>query len=236
MTAKEFTERLQAERSPVELKKYERYFPVGQRAGDEFMGVRMGTVFQLAKEFRDMPVPEIEQLLESPVHEVRAGALSIMGKSAAHAKTAPDRLKELYALYLRRHDRINNWDLVDLAAHHVVGRYLADKPRDVLYTLARSKNTWERRTAMVATAHFLKRGEVMDTFKLAALLVHDREESIHKATGWMLRFAGDVDRPRLLAFLDTHAATMPRTLLRATLEHLDSSSRAHYMSLKAKTP
>ena len=235
VSAKRFIERLKAHRSPAELQKYQRYFKFSDSKplkDDKFIGVRMGQVFTLAKEFIDMPPSEIEKLLESKIHEVRAGALSIMGKQASSKKKSESRLKELYDLYLRRHDRINNWDLVDLAAYYALGRYLADKPRNILYKLARSKNTWERRTAIVSTAHFIKQGDVADTFKIAEMLVNDDQDLIHKATGWMLRYAGDKDRQRLLSFLDKHAATMPRTALRYTIEHLDKKQRTHYLSRK----
>jgi 3-methyladenine DNA glycosylase AlkD len=236
-TAEQFVKKLETYRSLEELKKHRRYFKFdleNQDPDDYFIGVRMGQIFELAKEYIEMPVAEIEKLMESPVHEVRVGALSIMGKSAAAKKTSAERLKALYDLYIRRHDRINNWGLVDLAAHHVVGRYLADKSRDILYKLARSKNTWERRTAIVATAHFIRQRDLDDTFKIAALLLDDREDLIHKATGWMLRAAGSADRDRLLEFLDKHAAAMPRAALRAAIEHLDKDQREHYLNLKKK--
>ena len=236
LDAATFAEHLLALRSDDELKKHERYFKfvsADQDSDDYFIGVRMGSIFELGKEFSEMPVGEIETLLESPVHEMRVGALSIMGQSAKSKKCSDDRLKELYELYIRRHDRINNWDLVDLAAYYVVGRYLADKPRDILYKLARSANLWERRTSIVATAHFiLKLKEVDDTFAIAEILVNDREDLVNKGTGWMLRAAGDVDRPRLLSFLDNYAATMPRVLLRYSIEKLDKSQRDNYLQLK----
>ncbi len=233
INAKEFVKRLKLLQSDEELKKYERYFPREKRNGDKFIGVRMGHLFELAKEFIEMPPAEIEKLMESPIHEVRAGALSIMGKSASVKKVAESRLKELYDLYIRRHDRINNWDLVDLAAYYVVGRYLADKPRDILYKLAKSKDQWERRTAILATAHFiLKQKNVDDTFKIAEMLVHDPEDFVHKGAGWMLRAAGDVDRDRLLKFLDKYAATMPRVMLRYSIEKLDKEQREFYLSVK----
>ncbi len=235
LTAKEFIERLNAHRSAAELKKYHRYFTFDEKTpgkGDQFIGVRMGKVFALAKEFIDMTPDEIEKLLESPIHEVRAGGCSIMGKSASGKKTSEVRLKELYDLYIRRHDRINDWDLVDLAAHQVVGRYLFDKPRRILYKLARSRNMWERRTAIVSTAHFIRQGDVDDAFKIAELLLRDKEDLVHKATGWMLRFAGDKDRQRLLKFLDKHAGIMPRVALRYTIEHLDKNVRNYYLDIK----
>jgi DNA alkylation repair enzyme len=150
LTAKSFAERMHAMRSEDELRKIPRYFKTGSGeygAGDMFMGVRMGQVFALAKEFAQMPPSEIELLLESPLHEMRAGAVSVMSKQAVWKKTTEGRRKALFDLYLRRHDRINNWDLVDLGARDVLGRYLLDKPRDVLYALARSQSLWERASA-----------------------------------------------------------------------------------------
>jgi hypothetical protein len=135
LTAAEFTERLHAMQSDDELRKIQRFFKPDsnpQSKDDYFIGVKMGNLFALGKEFSEMPVAEIEKLMESPIHEVRAGAMSIMGQCAKGKRCSNDRLKELYELYLRRHDRINNWDLVDLAAYYVVGKHLADKPRDVL--------------------------------------------------------------------------------------------------------
>lgn len=235
LIADRFVETLQKYRSAEEQQKIQRYFKTGEGeygAGDQFMGVRMGSVFDTAKTFIDMPPDEIEKLLESPIHEVRAGALSIMGKQAARKKTSLARRKELYELYLRRHDRINNWDLVDLAAGHVVGGYLADQPRDILYTLAKSDNLWERRTAILSTMHFIKEGDVNDTFQLAEILVSDPHDLIHKATGWALREAGKQDPQQLFEFLDRHASTMPRTLLRYAIEKLAKPQREHYMKMK----
>ena len=230
-----FIKRLKAHQSADELRKIRRYFKSGEGeygAGDTFMGVRMGQVFALAKEFIELPPGEIEKLLESSVHEVRAGAMSIMDKQGRSKKTTDSRRKELYDLYLRRHDRINNWDLVDLGAPFVIGAYLYDKPRKVLYKLARSRSFWERRTAIVSTAYFIRQGDIDDTFKIAELLLKDDEDLIHKAAGGWLREAGKQDRERLLRFLDKHAATMARTMLRYAIEHLDKKQREYYLSLK----
>ena len=236
MNAKAFTDRLMEMRSDVELRKHQRYFrfdPDHQPKDNYFVGIRMGDIFKLAKEYIAMPVGEIEKLMESPVHEVRAGAMSIMGQAAKAPKVPADRLKELYDLYIRRHNRINDWDLVDLAAYYVVGRYLADKPRKILYKLAKSKDMWERRTAILATAHFMmKLKEADDTFAIAEILINDKEDLVNKATGWMLRVAGGVDKPRLLSFLDEHAATMPRITLRNAIEKFDKPTRDHYLNFK----
>ncbi len=232
ITAKRFIEVLKAHSSPEEREKTLRYFK--NTDGDQFIGVRMGQVFANAKEFIDMTPAEIEKLLDSKIHEVRAGGCSIMDKQARRKKTTPERRKELYDLYLRRHDRINNWDLVDVCAIHVIGGYLADKPRAVLYKLAKSKNMWERRTAIVSTAYFIRQRDLDDTFKISEMLLNDQEDLVHKATGWMLRFAGDKDPARLLGFLDKHAPTMPRVMLRNAIEKFDKKQREHYLSLKSK--
>jgi len=235
LTAKKFIERIKALQSDAELKKIQRYFKSGEGQygeGDQFIGVKMGQLFALAIEFNGMPVAEIEKLLESPIHEIRAGAVSIMDKESRNKKVNESRLREFYELYMRRHDRINNWDLVDLGCLHMTGSYLFGKPHDVLYKLARSKNIWERRTAILSTCYFIRQNELSETFKIAELLVNDKEDLIHKATGWMLRFAGDKDPKKLLLFLDRHAATMPRTLLRYAIEKLTKKQREHYMGMK----
>ena len=237
-TAEAFMAKLEALSSPVGRDKIQRYFKAGEgadRTADVFLGVRMGDVFRLAKEFIDMPLGEIDQLLTSPIHEARAGGLSIMGKQASRKQTPARRRKELNELYLRRTDRINDWDLVDISAHQVVGGYLLDKPRDVLYELARSPQWWERRIAMFATLAFVRRGDLDDTFALAEILVYDEHDLVRKVVGGMLREAGKHDRARLLGFLDTYAATAPRVLLRYAIEHLDKEQRAHYLSMKAQT-
>ena len=235
LTAEKFIERLQALQSREELLKHKRFFkldPDNQPDDNYFIGVRMGDIFQTSKDFLDMPVGEIEKLMESPIYEARTGALSIMGKAAGEKKVSPERLKELYDLYIRRHDRIDDWGLVDLGAYQVVGRYLEDKPRDILYELTRSDDWWRRRTAIVATAAFIKRGEVEDTYRISEMLLGDKEDLVHKGAGWMLRYAGDKDRAGLLSFLDKNAATMPRVMLRYSIEKLDKEQRQYYLGQK----
>jgi 3-methyladenine DNA glycosylase AlkD len=199
---------------------------------DVIMGVRMGQVFALAKEAIDMPLGEIEKLLDSPIHEARVGAVSIMDFQARSKKTTDLHRKELFDLYIKRHDRINTWDLVDRSAPYVVGGYLFDQPRKILYKLARSKNMPERRTAIVSTGYFIRQGDVEDTFKIAEMLINDEQDLINNATGWMLRAAGGVDRQKLLKFLDKYAGSMPRTTLRYATEHFEKKQRDHYLSMK----
>src|SRR6201991_741254 len=153
LTAKAFVAKLKTFQSDDELRKIKGYFKSGEGEyahGDTFIGVRMGHELALGKASVAMAPAEIEKLMESDIHEARAGAMSIMGQQAMLRGTSEGRRKELYDLYLRRHDRINNWDLVDLAAKPVIGQYLADKPRAILRKLAKSKNLWERRTALYA--------------------------------------------------------------------------------------
>ena len=229
MNADEFFKKLKTLRSPAVAKSH------GNLAADKddtILGVRMGQVFALAKEFMDMPLDEVETMLESPIHEMRVGAVSIMDFQARSKKTTERRRKELFDLYIRRHDRINTWDLVDRSAPYVVGSYLFDKPRKVLYKLARSDQMPERRTSVVSTLYFIGKGDVDDAFKIAELLLEDKHDLIHKAIGWALRFAGDKDLPRLLGFLDKYAATMPRVALRYATEKIDKKQREHYMNLK----
>jgi len=231
LNAKQFIERLkvlsskQAEKSHAHL---------AADKSDAIIGVKMGQIFALAKEFMDMPLGEVEKLLDSPIHEVRVGAVSIMDFQARSKKTTEQRRKELFDLYIRRHDRINTWDLVDRSAPWVVGSYLFEKLRKALYKLAKSKMMAERRTAIVSTLYFIGKGDLDDAFKLAEIMLYDKEDLIHKANGWALRFAGDKDRKRLLAFLDRYAASMPRVTLRYAIEKMDKKQREHYLKLKSQ--
>jgi hypothetical protein len=222
MTAEAFVRRLAALR------------PADRLGHGPYAGIGMGQIFKLALEFKSMPVAEIERLLESDDHPVRVGAVSIMDWAARDRKTAFERRRELFELYLRRHDRIDTWDLVDRSAIHVVGEYLVDKPRDVLDQLAASAKPMERRTAILSTFAFIRRGELDDTYRIAETLVHDSEDLVAKAVGWMLREAGKRDAARLEAFLDAHAATMPRVMLRYAIEKLDKPVRDQYLAMRGR--
>ncbi|MBI3153259.1 MAG: DNA alkylation repair protein [Chloroflexi bacterium] len=229
MKADEFLKKLKALRSSAVAKSHDH---LASDDDDAILGVRMGQVFALAKEFMEMTLPEVEKMLESPIHEMRVGAVSIMDFQARSKKTSTERRKELFDLYIERHDRINTWDLVDRSAPWVIGSYLFDKPRKILYKLAKSKKMPERRTAIVSTLYFIGKGDVEDAFKLAEVLLHDKEDLIHKANGWALRFAGDKDRAQLLRFLDKHAASMPRVTLRYATEHFEKKQRDRYLNMK----
>lgn len=195
--------------------------------------VPMREVFALAKRCVAMPLSEIERLLEHQAQTVRIGAVSVMDAQARQRSTPAGQRRDLYELYLRRHDRIDGWPMVDRAAPSVVGGYLVDRSRAPLYTLARSDNVWQRRTAIVATWSFIRIGQVADTFAIAEVLVDDPEHFVQTAVGGWVREAGRRDADRLRAFLDAHAATMPRTALRYAVEHLTADERNHYRKLAA---
>ena len=235
LTADAYIATLRANQSEEERLKIGRYFKAGAGdygEGDRFIGVRMGTVFALAKQFVAMEPDEIERLLESDIHEARAGAVSIMAKQYALKSTSAGRRADLAQLYLRRHDRIDNWDLVDLGAWQVLGTWLRDKDRSVLYKLARSDNLWERRTAMFATMAFIKLRQFDDVMAIAEILAADPQDLIHKVVGGMLRTVAMHDKPRVEAFLEKHAATMPRVMLRYAIEHFPPVERAIWMGRK----
>jgi 3-methyladenine DNA glycosylase AlkD len=229
---KQFLAALKAIADPARVDEVSRFFHPDPHAGssdNKTLGVSPGKVFPVAKQFVEMSLGDVERLLDSPYYEMRLGAVSIMDFQARARRTTPDQRKALFDLYLRRHDRINNWDLVDRAAPHVVGGYLADKPRKALYQLARSRNPWERRTAIVSTYYFIRGGDVEDTFEIAEILVNDKHELVQKAVGSWIREAGKKDQKRLVQFVAKHSATMPRVILRYAVEKLPPAERARFL-------
>ena len=177
-----------------------------------------------------MEPAEIEKLLDSTYYEVRLGAVSIMDFMARDKKTTETTREALFELYINRHDSINNWDMVDRSAPYVVGGYLYDKDRSILYQLAKSKNVWERRTAIVSTYYFIRQNDLEDTFKIGAILVHDKHDLINKAVGSWIREAGKRDNAKLVSFLNNFAVTMPRVTLRYAIEKLDKKQRDRYLN------
>lgn len=231
MTAEDYIKRLSEFKSEKELNKVEKFFK-GNDGVTKSFGVKFGDVFKTAKEFSQMSLTEINKLLDSEYYEVRMGAVSIMDFQAKSKKTPETRKKELFDLYLSRHDRLNNWDFVDRGSYNIIGEYLMDKPRDILYNLAKSDNIWERRTAIVSTYAFIKKGQLEDTFQIAEILIDDKEELVNKAVGSWIREAGKKDEMKLKYFLDKHAETMPRVTLRYAVEKLDKPNREYYLNLK----
>lgn len=228
LTAKSFLIELVANQIPNQAEDARRFFR-DDNGESKFLGVRMATLFALAKKFSKMPLDEIENLLDNDFYEARMGAVSIMDFQARDKKLSDQARKKLFDLYISRHDRIDNWDMVDRSAPYVVGGYLFEKPRAILYKLAKSKNVWERRTAIVSTYFFIRQNDIADTFKIAELLVNDKHDLIHKAVGSWIREAGKRDNKMLIKFLDKHAHVMPRTMLRYAIEKLDKKTRDGYL-------
>lgn len=195
--------------------------------GDVFLGIKVPIIRAVAREFPNVGLDTATDLLHSRFHEERLLALLLL----MHHFAAGGQLerRNAFRAYLSNTQWINNWDLVDISAPHVVGAYLADRSRGPLYRLAHSLSLWERRIAMVATLHFIRQGEFDDTLRLAEQLLRDREDLIHKSTGWMLREVGKRDQERLQAFLDQHSRAMPRTMLRYAIERFPETLRQTYL-------
>ncbi|MEI8032272.1 MAG: DNA alkylation repair protein [Chlorobiaceae bacterium] len=195
--------------------------------GDRFRGIRVPVLRKLAPSLDGVQMEELLHLLASEFHEDRLLALLMLMRRYARGD---EQLRgEIYRIYLDNTRFINNWDLVDVTAGHIVGKHLRHRDRTPLYTLARSESLWERRIAIVATFHFIRNGEFSDTMLLAEQLLRDPEELIHKATGWMLREVGKREQGALEAFLLRHCRTMPRVMLRYAIERLPEAQRQLYL-------
>lgn len=203
--------------------------PGGYGEGDAFLGIRVPQQRSLAKHYVDMPQRQVHELLHSRFHEHRLTALLIL--VLQYARSDATGRREIYDLYLDNTAHINNWDLVDSSAPQIVGEQLVQRSRRPLDRLARSENLWERRIAILATLAFIKRDDHVTTLRIAARLVQDEHDLIHKAVGWMLREVGNRDRSAEEGFLDQHAAGMPRTMLRYAIEKFPARRRQHYMRL-----
>jgi 3-methyladenine DNA glycosylase AlkD len=232
--ARSLREALRKLGSPAKAASALRFFKAGPGQygeGDKFLGVTVPEQRKLVREFRGLPLAECLALLKSPWHEERLTALLLLGDQFTRAKKDPALRDKIAQAYLKHLKWVNNWDLVDSSAPVILGAWLKDRDRSLLYKLVRSKRLWERRVAMVATQHFINAGESADALKLAALLLDDKEDLMHKASGWMLRELGKrVSREDLRAFLTQHAARMPRTMLRYAIEHLPEAERKRWMA------
>jgi len=233
-TAEEISSRIHAIADPTRAKGTAKYFKTGPGEygeGDKFLGITTPQMRALIRGIaKDTPHSETLKLLQSPWHEERTAALMIW--VAQFAKADEARRDEIYEAYLANTARINNWDLVDCSAEYIVGPYLEKRSRERLYELARSNSIWERRIAILSTWHFIRTGDLKDTLQIAELLLNDKQDLIHKATGWMLRELGKKDEAKLCEFLDRHAPKMPRTALRYAIERMDQERRKGYLARK----
>ncbi len=189
-------------------------------------------IFSLSKEYLPMPVIEVVKLLKDKNDNHRLGAVSILDWKARNKKTSKEEKESIYRAYIDNHKWIDSWGLVDRSAPYVVGGYLHDKDKKPLYNLAKSKNPMERRTAIVSTYYFIRKNDIEDTFKIAEILINDKDEYVQKAVGSWIREAGKRNEEKLRTFLDKHATHMPRITLRYAIEKLDKETRAYYLTLK----
>lgn len=197
--------------------------------GDVFLGIRVPTIRNCVREFREISLKDALELLKSPFHEARLLALLLLVAQYSSANRMTDR-EVIYRSYLSHTSFINNWDLVDCSAEHIVGTHLFLKDRSPLYRLARSKRLWDRRIGIMSTFHFIKRKDFPDTLTIAEMLLHDKEDLIHKAVGWMLREVGKRNRSVEERFLSKYYKEMPRTMLRYAIEKLPESERLAYLN------
>jgi 3-methyladenine DNA glycosylase AlkD len=200
-------------------------------AGDRFLGIPVPVIRKLAVKYQGASPRVLTRLLRSPWHEERLLALLILVRQYARGDLA--RRETIYRLYMSHTASINNWDLVDCSAEQIVGAHLRDGTRAPLLRLARSKDLWERRIAMLATFHYIKRGAFDETLRIARILRDDPHDLIHKAVGWMLREVGKRNRDVEEAFIQQHAARMPRTMLRYAIEHFPERLRQRYLSQRS---
>jgi 3-methyladenine DNA glycosylase AlkD len=228
---------LKAASSPERAVFMARYFKTGKGEygeGDIFLGIPVPTLRKISLAHRNLPFPDIQSLLESPLHEHRAATLEIL---VAQYQSGDEKLRsQIVRFYLANTQRINNWDLVDGSCRYILGEHLKTHSRAILDKLARSKSLWERRIAVVSTMTLIWSGELDDAFRISERLLSDQHDLMHKAVGWVLREAGRKDRPRLLAFLRTHYARIPRTALRYAIEHLPPDQRKRILAGDFRPP
>jgi len=209
----------------------QRFFKTGKGEygeGDKFIGIRVPILRKCVTEYRNISTEDTLRLLKSLFHEARLLSLLILVAKYSSASTG-DEHKTIYRSYLSHTEFINNWDLVDCSAEHIVGAYLFSRDRKPIYQLAGSRSLWDRRIAVMSTFHFIKRDDFSDTLAVAELLLHDREDLIHKAVGWMLREVGKRNMNAEEKFLKNHYRKMPRTMLRYAIEKLPESERLAYL-------
>lgn len=233
MSLQQLEKDLEKYRNPEKNVFMQRFFKTGKGQygeGDIFLGLTVPQSRSIAAKYYDLPLSDIKKLLESPIHEKRLIALAIIVHN--FQKGTEEKKKEIYDFYVGSLKHVNNWDLVDISADKIMGAFLFKKNSKVLYDLARSKDLWEKRVAIIATYYFIRNNEFDDTLKISEILLHDSHDLIHKAVGWMLREVGKRDEKKEKEFLDKYAAVMPRTMLRYAIEKFSDAERKKYMNAK----
>lgn len=232
MSLDELKSDLKKAENPEKAKLLQRFFKTGKgeyAEGDIFLGVMVPETRKVAVKHKDLSLKDVENLLKSNFHEERLCALLLL---VHNYQQHEEKREEIFNFYLKNTKYINNWDLIDLSCHKIIGHYLSDKNRDILYKLAKSDNLWERRIAIISTAYFINKKDFSDTLKISKILLHDKHDLIHKAVGWMLREIGKRDVSVLESFLKKHYKNMPRTMLRYSIEKFPEKKRKMYLNGK----
>lgn len=217
--------------NPEKAKFLAGYFKTGKGEygeGDIFLGLKVPQTRSVAKKYFKMPLSDLKPLIKSKIHEERQVLLMILVLKLKKSTEAEK--KQFYEFYLTNTKHINNWDLIDGSAEYIIGSYLEDKNKDILYKLAKSKNIWERRIAMLSTFHYIKNKKFREALKIADILMKDKHDLIHKAVGWMLREIGNRDIKVEEEFLNKHYKLMPRTMLRYAIEKFTEKKRKFYLN------
>jgi 3-methyladenine DNA glycosylase AlkD len=228
-------EKLKKAANPIKAKILQGFFKTGKGEygeGDVFLGIIVPVQRKIAREFFELSINEIQELLNSQVHEKRLIALLILiekFRKASKEKDEETRAK-IFEFYLKNTKKINSWDLVDLSAQNIIGNYLLDKEKDILYELAKSDNLWEKRISIVATFAFIRNNEYNHALKISEILLEDSQDLIHKAVGWMLREIGKKNVEILEDFLGKYSSKMPRTMLRYAIERFDEEKRKRWLN------
>lgn len=231
MTADFILQELLSVANPKKANFLQGFFKTGKgqyAEGDVMLGIIVPITRNIVKVNPDLPFKEIQILLDSEYHEARLAGLLFLVKQFKKAKKEEER-KEIFDFYLKNARKANNWDLVDVTCRDVIGIFLLDKDRDILYQLAESDNLWEQRIAIVSTWTFIKNKQYYDTLAISEKLLNHKHDLIHKAVGWMLREVGKKDKETLVDFLELHYKQMPRTALRYAIEHFSSEEKAYFM-------
>ena len=214
-------------KNPEKAKILQRFFKTGKGEygeGDVFLGIIVPEQRKISKKYKDLTLKQIQELLSTNIHEYRLTALFILIHKYKKTKD-----KEIIDFYLKNTKNINSWDLVDLSAPKILGDYLIDKDREILYTLAKSKHLWEKRISILATYAFIRENQFEDTLKISEILLKDKHDLIHKAVGWMLREIGKRNQEIEEGFLKKHYRDMPRTMLRYAIERFEEDKRKSYL-------
>lgn len=236
MTAKDFSDELAKYADPERALSAKRFFKVGGDT-DEFLGATVPKTRLVCREFKDLPLSEIQKLLDSPIHDHRLGAVILLVNQYSTAWKDTKKRDDIFALYVKNvfNGRVNNWDIIDSSAPYIIGPHEENTDRKLLFIMAKSTNLWQRRVGILSAFWYVRQGEPATTLALAEVLLHDKADLIQKAVGWQLREVGKKSgHDLLMTFLDKHATTMPRTALRYAIEHLTPAQRTHYSHLRDK--